>query len=445
VRHRFRYDGPEGEPFTVDEGRVAGVLAAEPGRRRNEAALVAHAMAEPLGTPMLRDMAHGARVLLLVDDATRHTRTVPLLDAVAREMSAAGVPDAHVEVLTAQGTHRDLTAAEIERKVGGHRHRWTVHAHHWQDAKALVDLGTAPGGMPILVNRRLPEADVVVGLGHVGVHALMGYSGGAKIAFPGCAGPAADHWTHWTATRYPQERLLGVLPGPVRPHIEAAARKAGLSAVLNVAMDSGGNVQEAAFGDPVAAQRACARAARDYHLAHLDGPADVVVTDSRPADRDYWQSAKGLYCGTIAVREGGIVILATPSPEGVADNHPNLLRLAALTPGEIEERVEAGEPDVIGAAVAHYTARIRERSAVFLVSSGIPPQDARRLGFEPFPTVQAALDEATRRLGRHSTVAVLDGAGGLLPAVEGRNRDLVEAPQGGGGTPLARVHGGEAR
>src|SRR5207247_2468529 len=81
----------------------------------------------------------------------------------------------------------------------------------------------------------------------------------------------------------------------------------------SVEMDKNGRVQRAAFGDLVAAQRECARAARDLHAARLDEPADVVVTDAQPADRDLWQSVKGLYAGTIAAKEGGVLVLVCPN------------------------------------------------------------------------------------------------------------------------------------
>ena len=52
-----------------------------------------------------------------------------------------------------------------------------------------------------------------------------------------------------------------------------------------------------------------------------------MLIDSHPADRDFWQSAKGFYAGTMAVREGGTLIVVAPNPEGVADNHPALLEI----------------------------------------------------------------------------------------------------------------------
>lgn len=424
MRVRFdTYDGPEGSPFDVPDGTP--VLAARARPPRDEEALLREAVQGRL-VPALEG---ARRVLLLVDDHTRQTRVHEILPHVARELEAAGVRDDQVTLLTAQGTHRRMTREELEAKIGPvFLRRWRVEQHQYRERDKLVRLRDGAEGIPVVVNRLMTQSDARIGIGHVGVHAIMGYSGGAKIVLPGACGEETEAWTHWTASWFAQEKLLGVMDSPIRRHIEEGARIAGLDAVVNVAMDHNGQVQRAAAGHFVEAQRACAAAARDMHAARLPEPADIVVTDSFPADLDYWQSSKGLYCATLAVREGGVIVLATPSPEGVADNHPTCRDLCGVPLDEIRRRVAASEvEDVIGAAVAAYTARIRERSDVFLVSSGISAADARAMGFTPFPSVQKALDAAHAKLARPATVAILRGAGGLLPVVGGRNERVLDA------------------
>lgn len=422
MRLRFAtYDGAEGEPFEVPDD--AAVLKPCAGPPQDEPALLRDAV-----EGRLAPLAEGKRrVLVLVDDNTRRTRVHEILPHVARELAQAGVRDEQVTILTAQGTHRRMSREELEQKIGpGFLRRWRVEQHQYRERDRLVRFGETSEGMPVVVNGLMAESDLRIGIGHVGVHALMGYSGGAKIVLPGVCGEETETWTHWTANWYPQEDLLGVMDGPIRKHIEEGARMARLDAVVNVAMDHDGRVQRAACGDLVEAQRACAETARDLHAARLAEPADVVVTDSYPADRDYWQSAKGLYCGTLAVKEGGVIVMASPNPEGVADNHSECKSLCGLPLEEIRRRVAAGEvEDVIGAAVAAYTARIRERSDVYLVSRGIRPEEAREMGFTPFPTIQKALDAAREKVGAHASVAVLQGAGGLLPVVGGRNERVL--------------------
>src|SRR2546423_13097877 len=91
--------------------------------------------------------------------------------------------------------------------------------------------------------------------------------------------------------------------------------------------------------------------------------ADIVLIDSYPADRDFWQSAKGFYSGTMAVRDGGTLVVAAPNPEGVACNHSNVLEIGYRPYAEVVRMVEAGEvEDIVGAAILADVAQIVDRA-----------------------------------------------------------------------------------
>src|SRR5205807_8504261 len=122
--------------------------------------------------------------------------------------------------------------------------------------------------------------------------------------------------------------------------------------IVNVVSDAASRIVGCFTGDMVAAHRAGCKLSHPVHAVHLPGRADIVLTDAHPADRDFWQSAKGMYSGTMAVRTGGSLINVAPNPEGVADNHPNLLELGYRTHAEIVDLVNRGETrDIIGAAI----------------------------------------------------------------------------------------------
>ena len=48
---------------------------------------------------------------------------------------------------------------------------------------------------------------------------------------------------------------------------------------------------------------------REINAVTVPRRADIVLIDAHPADRDFWQSAKGFYSGTMAVQEGGTLIV----------------------------------------------------------------------------------------------------------------------------------------
>ena len=149
--------------------------------------------------------------------------------------------------------------------------------------------------------------------------------------------------------------------------------------------------------------------------------ADIVLIDAYPADRDFWQSAKAAYAGTMAVREGGTLITVAPNPEGVADNHPNLMQIGYRHQAEIVQMVQRGEiEDLVGAAILSDVAQIIDHADCIMVSPGVRPDEAERLGFRYANDCQEALEMASQRQGRHARVAVLHQGGHILPATSAR-------------------------
>jgi lactate racemase len=146
--------------------------------------------------------------------------------------------------------------------------------------------------------------------------------------------------------------------------------------------------------------------------------ADIVLIDSYPADRDLWQSAKAFYSGTVAVRDGGTLIVVSPNPEGVADNHSNLLRIGYRPFPEIVRMVEAGEVgDIVGVSVLADLAQIVDRCDCILVSPGVTQQNTERLGLRYAATAEEALELAFNRQGRTAKVAVVHHGGHVLPFI----------------------------
>jgi nickel-dependent lactate racemase len=200
--------------------------------------------------------------------------------------------------------------------------------------------------------------------------------------------------------------------------MEEAARLVGLNYIANLVSDFEGKIVGCFVGDTVEAHRAGCKLSREINAVLLPGRASVVLADSHPADRDFWQSAKGFYSGTMAVRDGGSLIVVAPNPEGVADNHPNVLEIGYRPHAEIVRMVEAGEvEDVVGAAILTDVAQIVDRADCIMVSPGVTREETERLGFRYAATAQDALRMAFERQGDRATVAVLRHGGHILPLI----------------------------
>jgi nickel-dependent lactate racemase len=417
----FPYAGYEGiAPVELPDANVLEVLAPRAVAGVNEEVVLTRAMANPIGAPLLRDVARrGDRVLILVDDLTRGTPVPRILRYVIAELETTGVPDDHITLLTAQGTHRRMAKAELRDKLGEFHGRFTIHQHDWLDENSLHDFGRTTDGTLVRANRLLIEADLILGIGSIVPHRVKGFSGGAKIVFPGVAGPEIQARTQWEAAQYSSADVMGSAANPMRQRIEEAARVVGLRYIVNVVTDRERRIVGCFVGDPIAAHRSGCRLSTEINEVMLPHRVDIVLADSHPADRDLWQSAKGFYAGDIAVRDGGTLIVVSPNPEGVAERHPIVLRLGYRPFAEIARLVDSGAADdVVGAAVLADLAQIVDRVDCILVSPGISCDQAERLGFRYAPTPPDALAMAFERQGRAARVAVLRYGGRILPRID---------------------------
>ncbi|HZB44489.1 MAG TPA: nickel-dependent lactate racemase [Pyrinomonadaceae bacterium] len=404
----------------VPDANLSGVYAPRAVGGVDEEAVLSRGFAEPHGATRLSEAVNrGDRVLILVEDGTRGTPVPRLLTHVLNHLHAAGVSDDSVTLLTAQGTHREMTEEELRQKLGEFYGRFALDQHRWLDQSNLHEFGCTRDGTRVTANRLLAESDFVLGIGSIVPHRIKGFSGGAKIAFPGVAGREMQERNQWEAARQVSEAVMGVAENPMRLRIEEAARLVGLRYIVNLVSDREKKIVGCFTGEPVAAHRAGCKLSRELNAVHMPRRADVVLIDSHPADRDFWQSAKGVYAGTMAVRDGGTLIVVAPNPEGVAPNHPNVLEIGYRPYAEIVRMVEAGEvEDVVGAAVLADVAQVVDRTDCIMVSPGVRREEAERLGFRHAETAQDALEMAFEQQGREAKVAVLRHGGHILPLIE---------------------------
>lgn len=419
---RVSFSYPDVPPLAIPDSNLMACLAPqvqEPARP--VADLVDDALAHPFASPALEALASpNTIVLVLCDDITRQTPASQILPPVLRRLAGSGVKRENIRILIAAGTHARMNPQEIEQKLGADiPKRCPVVIHHWRDDQNLRDLGTTRDGTPVRVHRLLGESDLVIGIGQIVPHRVMGFTGGATIVQPGVSGAAVTGYTHWMSALYPGAEILGVAENPVRQEVEEIARRAGLRFIVNVVMDGRARVLHVVAGDPVAAHREGARHSRSVYGAAQPALADIVIAESYPADYDLWQAAKGIYAAELAVRPGGVVVLVTPCPHGVSEEHLEVERLGYHGYAEVKAMVERREiTDLVAAAHLVHVGRVMgDRAQGIMVSPGIAPETQRQLGFRAASTPDQALEMAFALTSPKAQVAVLQQGGHVLPLV----------------------------
>lgn len=190
MKIEFPYSGYEEiASVEVPDANLMGVYEPRSVGDVDEEEALALGFGEPHGAPRLRAAIEAnARVLILIDDGTRGTPLKRILPHLLAEIEAAHVPGSSVTLLTAQGTHREMTEDELKEKLGSFYGCFTLHQHRWLDESILHEFGRTSDGTRVTANRLLAESDFVIGVGSIVPHRVKGFSGGAKIAFPGVAG-----------------------------------------------------------------------------------------------------------------------------------------------------------------------------------------------------------------------------------------------------------------
>ena len=261
-------------------------------------AALSAALAEPTGAPPLRELARGrSTAVIITSDATRATPSDTLIGPVMEELARGGISDDHVDVVIGVGAHRPATPDEIRRLLGGEwadRLRVTNH-----DARAddLLAIGRTPRGVPLLVNRRVAQADLRIAFGQVEPHEFAGFTGGRKAILPSVAGYETIVRNHALDMLAAATARPGVLEGnPIHEEMLAAARLARLDFIVNVALDRESRPIAVAAGD---AEQAHVQLV-DFLRRHFGVPAPtrppaVIVTGpGQPLDINLYQAVKAL-------------------------------------------------------------------------------------------------------------------------------------------------------
>jgi nickel-dependent lactate racemase len=411
-------------PLEVPRAQLLGVVRPSLGIDVPEpAAVIEDGLVHPIGQPRLSELAARAgSTLILVDDNTRLTPMQAILPLILEELAAGGLRGDAIRFMVAAGTHRPMTPAEKVRKYGPDICRgYEILDHRWDDDGTLVSIDSAAAGIPIQVNRAVLETDLLIGVGHIVPHPVAGFSGGGKIIQPGVCGAATTAETHWHATRYEMEAIMGVADNPVRLQMEAVARAAGLDTIVNAVQDASGTLVRVVVGDMVQAHRAGSGLARRLYGGQLPGTADIAVVDAYPTDQDMWQADKAISVGGMAVRPGGVIIVVATCPDGVSPEHPEMLEYGYRPHAEIWELAVSGQiRDLVAASELAYTGRIvAEKARCILVSPGIDPEEAAQLGCLWASTPQEALEMAHSLLGQEAPrVTVVHHGGEILPLLD---------------------------
>lgn len=390
-------------------------------------AAIADALAHPIGSPPLRQMAkRGDRVCIVFTDITRASPDHLMVPAMLKELEAAGVRDEDITLLCGIGMHRPSTPEEKIIKLGREVvERYRVIDNEPRNPAALVDLGVTPGGVPVTAHRAAVEADLLMATGIVEPHQYAGYSGGRKTLAVGAAGEGLIAHTHGPAfVDHPGTRIGRIEGNPFHEAITEAARRARLRFILNAVLDDDKRILKVAAGDTEAAFMELVAFARAVYETPIPHQYDVAVGGvGFPKDANLYQATRAPsymhFAPTPVVKRGGYYIIPARCEEGAGEGVGEQRFLAAMRDAPdiqfiLDDARKNGYPP--GQQRAFIMAKVLEEAKVIIVGSECPDIVAA-CKMIPTATMDEAFAIVQKELGANLDVLIVPHALLTLPVV----------------------------
>ena len=331
-------------------------------------ALVDAALDAPIDRPALKASA-GARVTVIVSDATRVEPRAVFLDALRRRLDGV-----HWTIAIATGTHGPASIRSLGLPESMLRNV-TIVNHDGHSEDNLVTLGTTAYGTPMRVHRCVVDADLVIATGCIRPHYFAGFGAGAKAIFPGLGHATAIRFNHRLKTT-PGARS-GIVDGnPCREDLEAAVRMVATPIFLvNGVCGPDDRIHAVVAGDWASAFRTGANLARPWFTVHARPAKLVIASDSLPVTATLYQASKIAAAAAPFVEPGGTLAIAAECPEGV------------------------GPLDVVNEAILRIGILPRLPAGARLVLiSGLAPEIVSQTLVEYAPSIESLFESTNRNL-----------------------------------------------
>ncbi len=272
------------------------------------------------------------KVLLLPPDFTRFFSKAGFLTNVAYHYYTE--LGAEVDVLPALGTHVPVTESEAAEMFGDIPFSRFI-AHSWRSD--VVKLGEVPGDyiasiteglwtepVDVEINRRVMDEsyDLILSIGQVVPHEVIGMANHSKNLFVGVGGADMINKSHMIGAVYGMERMMGRDFTPVRKIFDYALQKyladRPVLFLLTVTTAPGGVIHTHGLyaGAERDALEAAVAHAQEKNIDFVEHGIKKCVVYLDPKEfKSTWLGNKAVYRTRMAVADGGELLVLAPGVE----------------------------------------------------------------------------------------------------------------------------------
>lgn len=358
------------------------------------------------------------RLLILPPD---HTRLYSQAGKITASLWRLLSDRVEIDVLPALGTHHAMKPEQLRMMFGETIPLDRFIAHDWRND--LEPLGTIPGErlselsdgrmtdpVEVAVNKRLvsDDYDLVLSVGQVVPHEVIGFANHSKNVCIGCGGGGMLHQSHFLGAVCGIEKVLGVADTPVRRLMDQGfydyvRPQTDLRFVLTIVEDTaeGPQLAAATAGEGQDCFRWAAAISAEKNLTKVDRPIDRAVVWLDPREfTSTWLGNKAVYRTRKAMADGGELIILAPNVDTFGEDQEidRLIRKHGYrgTPATLDAL--KSDPDLAAnlsaaAHLIHGSSEGRFR-VTYATGKGLSQEEITGVGYE-----WADHDQAAARLG----------------------------------------------
>ena len=268
-------------------------------------------------------------VLIIPPDYTRfHSNAGLITNIYYHALMEMGC---NVDILPALGTHVPVSEKEVQSMFGDIPYEKFI-PHNWR--KDVMKLGEVPASfleeiteglwhdpVDVEINRMVMDEkyDLILSVGQVVPHEVIGMANHAKNLFVGVGGSDMINKSHMVGAVYGMERMMGKDHTPVRKvfdyGMEHFLKDRPILFVLTVCTAPGGKIRTHGLfiGEKRAALEAAIALAQEKNIDFVDtGMKKCVVYLDSSEFKTTWLGNKSVYRTRMAIADGGELLVLAP-------------------------------------------------------------------------------------------------------------------------------------
>lgn len=405
--------------FSVDETRVVNELhmATVPTLANPEQA-IREALDHPIASAPLKALVKpGETVAILANDPTRVANSFVFMPILVDYLNECGIPDSHITVIFALGTHREMTQAEMVEAIGENvANRVRMVNSYAKRREDFIEVGTTSFGTPVRFHKDAVNADHIICTGSVVHHFFAGYGGGRKALLPGCAEYETIRHNHSLMLNPAAE--IGRLEGnPIYEDQVEGTEMCRPTFLINVVLNEQAQFTGVFCGDYIKAHKEACRFVDTQNGVRIKERTPIVIATcgGYPKDINIYQMQKTMDNAVKAVAPGGAVILLAECREGSGSP---ILDETIRTFDSIDAIEESVRRDFqIGRHKAYAVTRLMKKADFYLISS-LDSAYARKAFFQPVASVEEAMKLLDEKYGKTAKITLMPYASYTVPLVE---------------------------